>query len=137
MGYLTEIGTSGNYPTGEYLVTWEGTGNLSLLGDPENVTVINNNRIEFIIRKPTKSGIIIIITKPNVTNIDLREKFEENLNCTFGTNFTNAIKPFQALRFSNWMINRVGYYFYQSNTNTEWETRLKKNILYFLSSNLI
>lgn len=115
-GYQTELGTYGTYPTGDYVVTYLGTGNITLLGDATNVRMINSNKFEFTVSLPSKKGIILIITKPNVTNIDLREKIEETSTQTFGTKFIDAIKIFGALRFSSWMVR-------SSNADKEWSTR--------------
>ena len=72
----------------------------------------------------TQSGIVVVITRPNTTNIDLREASEVDSTATFGANFTNTIKKFQVLRFSSWAIGReadansFGLY-----NDSEWETR--------------
>lgn len=64
----------------------------------------------------------MIITKPNVTNIDLRELIDEFSTDTFGRNYTNVIAPFEALRFSTWMINK--YYDYsKADANVDWSNR--------------
>ena len=46
-GYQTELGTDGNYPIGDYVVTWQGTGNITVLGDAQSVQIINQNKLKF------------------------------------------------------------------------------------------
>ena len=95
-----------------------------MFGDAQNPITINSNKIKFTVNQATQNGIVVVITRPNTTNIDLREAFEADSTATFGTNFTNAIKMFQALRFSSWAIGReydynpIGLY-----NDSEWETR--------------
>ena len=69
-------------------------------------------------------GIVIIVTKPNTTNIDLRESFEEFSTKTFGSNFTQAVSIFEVFRFSPWMINRNGNT--NPNANIDWSNRRPK-----------
>ena len=119
---MTELGTDGKYPTGDYVLKFNGTGNLTVLGDARNLLFTEPNRLEFSVNQTTTNGLIIIITEPNVTGIDLREKIDEFSTETFGRNFTNAISPFEALRFSSWMIGR-SFYFYNANANKNWSNR--------------
>ena len=121
IGFETELGTNGEYPSGEYILQFQGNGNISLFGDAKNVSIVNSNKFQFTINNPTINGIIVIITKPNVTNIDLRQKQDENSTETFHRDYINAIKPFNAIRFSPWMVNRPGNSIL--NVNTDWSTR--------------
>ncbi|CAF0900053.1 unnamed protein product [Brachionus calyciflorus] len=120
-GYLTSFGNDGNYQTGDYIATFEGTGNITLLGDAINLNFLESNKIEFYVNQTTKNGIILIITKPNVTNIDVRLKEDEFSTQTFDKNYTQVISIFEALRFSEWMIGRQGRS--TPNANVEWSTR--------------
>ena len=123
LGYQTEIGTSSLYPVGNYFLTFEGTGNFSLLGDATDVKKVSSNRFEFSVTRPTTTGIIVVITEPNITKAFLSERREEFNDCTFSSDFINAIKVFQGLRFSSWMVNRVGDFAYLPNANKEWSDR--------------
>jgi hypothetical protein len=125
LGYLTQLGVGGSYPTGEYLLTFQGTGNISLLGDAINIRMINSNRFEFTVNQTTANGIILIVTAPNVTQIDLRELADEFNNETFSRAYTNALAPFQALRFSSWMVARYDWRYVkqESNPDTNWPLR--------------
>ena len=73
----------------------------------------------------TQTGIIIIVTRPNTTAIDLREEAEVNSTNTFGSRFTKSLEIFQALRFSSWSIGREADYNPTGlpAIDTEWETR--------------
>ena len=121
IGFETELGTHGTYPTGDYILTFQGSGNISLFGDAKNVTIVNPNKFQFTVITSTTTGIIIIITKPNITNIDLRQKQDENSTDTFHRDYINAIQPFKAIRFSPWMVNRPGNTI--PNVNTDWSYR--------------
>ena len=103
-GYMTVLGTSGLYPTGDYIVTFKGTGNITLLGDASDLKYKSSNKIEFKVIKATTNGIILIVTQPNVTYIDLREKKDQLLTSTFSSKYLEALRPFDLLRFSAWMI---------------------------------
>ena len=92
-----------------------------MFGDAVNMKMSSGNAIRFQVVTATTKGIVIVVTKPNVTNIDLREAFEENSPSVFGTNFTNAVKIFEALRFSSWMCGRSGNY--KADANTVWANR--------------
>ncbi|RNA10792.1 T9SS C-terminal target domain-containing [Brachionus plicatilis] len=120
-GYLTSFGNDGNYPTGEYIASFEGTGNITLLGDAIDLKFKENNKIEFYVNASTTSGIILIVTVPNVTNIDVRLKEDEFSAETFDKNYTKVISIFEALRFSEWMVGRQGNIL--PDANKEWSTR--------------
>ena len=123
-GYQTVIGTSGMYPTGSYFLTYEGTGNLTILGDAEDVAKVSPNRFEFFVRNATTKGIVVIVTQAPVTNVFLSEVREEANEGSFSTDFINAISMFKAVRFSQWMVNRAGNFMhYNANANKEWEDR--------------
>lgn len=70
----------------------------------------------------TTKGIVVVITQANVTNIDLREAIDENRTETFGRNFTQAISPFEALRFSSWTLGKY-YDFSKADANVNWASR--------------
>ena len=107
------------------MLTFDGTGNITLLGDAKNVQMINSNRFVFTVNETTKNGIILIVTAPNVTNIDLRELADEFNNETFSRRYMIALAPFKALRFSTWMIARYDWrYVYQvPNADVNWSER--------------
>ena len=96
-----------------------------MFGDAQKPVLVNSNKLKFSVLNATQTGMIIIITMPNTTGIDLREVAEVNSTKTFGTKFTDALKIFNALRFSSWSIGRE--FDYNPNglqaTDTEWETR--------------
>lgn len=104
IGYLTVLGTSGLYPTGDYIVTFNGTGNITLLGDASDINYKSHNKLEFKVIKATTAGIILIVTQPNVTDIDLREKNDQFSTSTFSSKYLDALRPFDLIRFSAWMI---------------------------------
>ncbi|RNA33846.1 PA14 domain-containing [Brachionus plicatilis] len=104
IGYMSVLGTSGLYPTGDYIVTFSGTGNITLLGDASNLKYPSHNLVEFTVVQASTKGIILVVTQPNVTNIDLREKNDQFLASTFSAKFLDALKPFELLRFTPWMI---------------------------------
>ncbi|EFC47802.1 hypothetical protein NAEGRDRAFT_57192 [Naegleria gruberi] len=118
-GYQTELGTLGKYPTGDYILTFEGSGNFSILGDATNVRQVNSHRFEFSVQNTSTKGIVLIVTEPNVYNVILKEAREENVTSTFSTDFLRAIEPFSVLRFSSWMIGR-SYGNSITNCDKEW-----------------
>jgi hypothetical protein len=124
IGFVAQLGTHGVYPTGDYILTFQGNGNISLFGDAVNINFVNQNKFKFTVNTTTTNGIIIIITKPNVTNIDLRQKQDENSTETFHRDYINAIRPFKAIRFSSWMVKRSGNSI--PNVNTDWLSRRPK-----------
>lgn len=66
-----------------------------------------------------------MITKANVTNIDLREEVDEFSNETFSKAYLNALAPFEAIRFSTWIEARYDWRYGGSrpNANVEWVDR--------------
>ena len=133
-GYQTVIGTYGAYPTGDYIITFNGTGNISLFGDATNVQYPSQNKITFTVLNTTTKGIIVTITKPNTTNIDLREAKHEGLPDTFSPDYLAAIEPFKAIRFTAWMTNRKGN---TPNANVDWLTRRPKTYFTQVGQNMV
>lgn len=120
-GYMTSFGNHGNYPTGEYIASFEGTGNITLLGDAILLDFVESNKVVFYVNQSTTNGIILIVIKPNVTNIDVRLKEDEFSTETFDKNYTQIISIFEALRFSEWMVGRSGGNV--PDANKEWSSR--------------
>ena len=120
-GYMTSFGTDGNYPNGQYIASFDGTGNITLLGDAIDIKFFESNKVEFFVNESTTSGIILIVTKPNITNIDVRLKEDEFNTETFDKKYLQIISIFDALRFSEWMVGRQGKRI--SDANKDWSTR--------------
>lgn len=107
-GYHTVIGTSGSYPTGDYVLEFNGTGEVKLFGDATQIQILGSNKLAFSVLTATTTGIIIVINKPNVFDIDLRISSDIGYQGTFSREYLEVVENFKAIRFSPWMVKRRG-----------------------------
>ena len=109
--------------------SWNGTGNMTVFGDAQNATYLTKNKLKFVVKNATSTGMLFVIIMPNTTGIDLREAAEVNSTSTFGAKYLQAIKMFQVLRFATWSIGREFDYNpmgLNQSSDSEWATRFVK-----------
>ncbi|MEJ2465394.1 MAG: thrombospondin type 3 repeat-containing protein [Candidatus Thiodiazotropha sp.] len=129
-------GLGADFPTGRYVVLYDGEGTLDFVGD---LTVISAEstpgRVVLDIHSPGNYFLLSIkATDPNANGNYMRniriipEAYESNYQTQpFHPDFLNAIRPYHALRFMDWM-----------NTNgtdlSNWADRSKPTDLTYMSN---
>lgn len=95
------------YPTGQYVVTWEGTGTLEFGFDATNVQNAGTKRMTFNVTSATKNGILMRVTSSaaapnNIKNIRVWMPTYENATSPFHPLFIQKLQPFGVIRFMDW-----------------------------------
>ncbi|MEZ6192920.1 MAG: hypothetical protein R3C45_16735 [Phycisphaerales bacterium] len=95
------------YPTGQYVVTWEGTGTLEFGFDATNVQNAGTRRMTFNVTSATKNGILMRVTSTaaapnNIKNIRVWMPTFENAASPFHPLFMQKLQPFGVIRFMDW-----------------------------------
>jgi len=97
-----------SWPTGSYILLWDGTGDFSFWGDYTNLVKVNSNRYEFD-HTNTAQGVLEIIMDQSdindpVQNMRLLLPGTESTYQTqpFYTDWLNAISDFSTVRFMDW-----------------------------------
>ena len=95
------------YPTGQYVVTWQGTGTLEFGFDATNVQNAGPNRMTFNVTSATKNGILMRVTSSvaapnNIKNIRVWMPTYENAPSPFHPLFIQRLQPFGVIRFMDW-----------------------------------
>lgn len=118
------------FPTGDYVVLYEGQGEMAVRGDI-SITQERPGRIEFRLNSP-KRNLRLHITKTNprnyIRNIRVIPKaYEASYRSrTFNPQYINKIAPFNVLRFMPWMQT-----VYQQEVN--WNTRSRPTTAHYTS----
>ncbi|WPF89304.1 cadherin-like domain-containing protein [Cyanobacterium aponinum AL20118] len=116
-------GQNGNYPSGEYVVLYDGEGTINYGFDAKFVSSSQGRDVINI--TPSDRGVLLSITEtdPNQTgdyirNIRVVPKADENTYQTevFNPDWLNKIEPFGAFRFMDWMQTN-------DSTQQEWSDR--------------
>ncbi len=101
-----------NYPSGKYVVLYDGEGSIEYRLDAKKNEVLSTVGRDVIDVNPSKAGILLTITEtdPNQTgdyikNIRVVHESQESLATTetFNPEFLEKIEPFSTLRFMDWM----------------------------------
>ncbi|OWY21977.1 hypothetical protein C7N43_06045 [Sphingobacteriales bacterium UPWRP_1] len=114
---------NGQYPSGEYVMLYDGTGTFQLGGDAA-VTSTTPGRVAFNVATPSNAGIFLkILTSSaadHVRNIRVLMPGTEFTYQTqpFNQAFLDKIAPFSVLRFTSWT-------FTNGNDLVTWESRRK------------
>ena len=118
-------GIDGRYPTGTYVMTYEGTADIVIGMDAQ---VINQapGRIEFVVDNPTDAGIYLQVasTDPADPIHDMHvwlPGFEDS-DQQFHPAFLEKLRPFSTIRFMEWMETN-------NSTITSWDQRLLRRHL--------
>ncbi len=94
------------YPAGQYVVTFDGTGQLAFEFDAENVQLVSPGRMTFDVVNATDTGILmrIVSSDPNdpVKNIKVWMPSFENAASSFHPLFMQKLQPFGVIRFMDW-----------------------------------
>lgn len=113
------------FPTGRYVVRYEGEGTIEYGLGASKDTSRSTTRRDVISIDPSNGGIVlrIISTDPNnngnyIRNISVVREGDEQLltTNTFSANFLSQLRPYQALRFMDWMRTN-------NSSNTSWGAR--------------
>lgn len=101
---LREIG--GHYPAGDYVITYQGTGKITLgPGDTRQITKARKGRIVVKV-VPGDAGILLQVTESDprdpVRDIHVWMPGFENAKPPFHPLFLKRLEPFGALRFMDW-----------------------------------
>lgn len=104
VGTLMLRDLDGRQPTGRYVMLFDGDGDIAFTLDARAVST-TPGRITFDIRSGS-GGIGFNITRStfgnHIRNIRIYPQSEEGNSATFSSEFINAIKPYQVLRFMDW-----------------------------------
>ncbi|GAB4186195.1 MAG: hypothetical protein Kow00105_00660 [Phycisphaeraceae bacterium] len=92
----------GAYPTGTYVVTWEGPGTLEFGFDATNVQTVGPNRMTFDVNIATKNGILLRVKDGDARNIHVWMPGFENAQSPFHPLFIQKLQPFGVIRFMDW-----------------------------------
>lgn len=90
------------YPTGQYVVTWEGSGTLAFGFDATNVQTVGSNRMTFNVNSATKNGILMRAMNGPVKNIHVWMPGYEDAPSPFHPLFIEKLQPFGVIRFMDW-----------------------------------
>jgi hypothetical protein len=113
------------FPTGRYIVRYEGEGTLEYGLGAAKDSSRSTTRRDVVSVDPSKGGILlrIVSTDPNhngnyIRNITVvRESDEQLLSTdTFSASFLSQLRPYQALRFMDWMRTN-------NSSNASWNAR--------------
>lgn len=96
----------GHYPAGQYVATYEGSGEVEINQfDVEEVVSTQPGRIVFKV-KPANGGILVKVTSSSprdpIRNIRILAPGLENSKATFFPLFEERLQPFRVLRFMDW-----------------------------------
>jgi hypothetical protein len=96
----------GHYPAGEYVATFDGTGEVEIdQYDVESVAKPQPGKIVFRV-KPANGGILVKVLSSSprdpIRNIHIWAPGFENAKLAFHPLFLERLKPFQVLRFMDW-----------------------------------
>jgi len=99
-------GNGGFYPGGQYVCTYDGTGDIHIDFDASNV-VKTPGRITFDVNSPSTAGLRLRINSsaafPNhVRNIKVWMPGFENAPSPFHPDFISGLQPFGVIRFMDW-----------------------------------
>lgn len=124
-----------SWPTGRYVLLWDGTGDFDFWGDYSNLVKINDNRYEFDYIQMAGGILELIMTQSDIANpvdnIRLLLPGTENTYQTqpFNPDWLALIDDFSTLRFMDWgHTNGWGQpdpYTWQIPTLVDWDERAK------------
>jgi len=130
---VTIWGRTAGWPAGEYVVLWEGTGQLRLFGSFTGLTPAGDNRITFDLTPQPEGVVEIAIVTSDVNdpihNIRLimpghEATYEDQ---PFNPTWLDKLQPFETVRFMDWgQTNNWGQARgegWQNPTEFDWEDR--------------
>jgi len=96
---------------------------VKLFGDAVLIQIIDSNHLAFSVVNATTAGIVIVISKPDTFDIDVRLAADVGYESTFSRDYLQSVEKFNAIRFSPWMVKRRG----NTVRNGDWSTRRPVN----------
>ncbi|MFP4145642.1 MAG: hypothetical protein ACLFV3_10910, partial [Phycisphaeraceae bacterium] len=115
----------GNYPTGDYVLEWDGDGNVDLGGNNITLNSTGTNRKVYTVSAADNLGFLVRITQTNssnpVHNIRLWVPGYENSTNMYIDEFKADLEPFAVLRFMDWgQINDSELQYWEDRPRTSW-----------------
>lgn len=116
------LDNGGIHPSGDYTLTYEGKGNVSIVGeDVDAETVISPNKKIYTIQPKDKGEIILVIHQSEkddpIRNISFMLPGTNKDSDLFNPAFLEKLSPFTTIRFLNW--TETNY-----NPTTTWSERV-------------
>ncbi len=120
------------YPLGQYVLKWEGNGNVQLGGTGSAVTSNGLQQATYNVTSKTAAGLYLDITSTDpanpVRNISLRAPFTGSGSGTFNPTYQQDIASYGVLRFMGWNATNTV-------TSSSWASRTTPNTFHWGGSN--